>query len=88
MSLSMTGYRDKTLSNYSYLPIVWTTFLSFRCCVVPTQQIASYFAVPWIPFRWPTLTSEGTREDKGAFASGGPSFAGSLLKIFKQQHLI
>ena len=43
---------------------------------LPTQQIASYFAIPRIPFIWPMLSSEGTREDKGPFMSAKrPSFA-------------
>ena len=42
----MTSYRHKMLSSYNYLPIAWTTFLSFRCCRL-SQQIFLR-----IPFGW------------------------------------
>ena len=66
MRLSMTDCRHKILSNYSYSPILWTTFL---------PAVMALAATPWITFGWPTLSSEGTREDKGQFGSERPSFA-------------
>ena len=35
-----------------FKPIVWTMFLSFRCC-----QLSRYPASAWIPLGWPTLSS-------------------------------
>ena len=89
----MTSYRHKMLSCYSYLPILYgPRFLPSDAA----DSAGSYSASPWIPLGWPTLSSEGTCEDKGPFVSGRPSFAlfskylnsdGCFLRLFSSIHV-
>ena len=79
----MTSYRHKMLNTYSYLPIVWSTFLSFRYC-----RLSRYSAIPQIPLGWPAnATVQEYTCRQGTIWVRKTIFC-SLLEIFKQQHLI